>query len=131
MVMNSKPIGDNLINLAWEVVNLKGKDKQIYFGDGTDYQCDLHICWSDNKFMVWITVYSEPYTTGGFFYDPPETEWREQTDEFAAIKISDIADWLERDWGFNIVPPTTPPNKALYGDPKSVGSDSTSPCVSE
>jgi hypothetical protein len=97
----SNPISDKLINLAWEVVNLKGRDKQIDFGKGTDYQGELHISWNDNKFFAFLIVYTEPYTSGlGSYFYPPETIWREQETEFSSVKIRDVADWLERDWKF-------------------------------
>lgn len=99
-----KLLSRELVNLAWECVQLDDKGKQIEFGKHTDYQGDLHLFWEANKFQAYLVVYSDPHTTGGFFYDPPETHWREEEDEFEAVKIRDVADWLKRDWGFELSP---------------------------
>ena len=100
-------IDDDLVNLARDVVELAGNDKRIELGEGTDYQGQLDISWNGSTFEAYLTVYSEPHTSYGGYYDQPEIHWREQEDEFEAVKIRDVADWLKRDWGFGLIK-TTP-----------------------
>ena len=95
-------LSDSLISLAYDVVALKEKDKQVDFGEGTDYQGELHLSWNGGIFEAYLTVFSDPRTSYGGYFDPPETTWREETDFFQAVKIRAVADWLKRDWGFEL-----------------------------
>lgn len=111
-------IDDSLVSLAYDVVALKGKDHQIDFGEGSDYQGELHLSWNSTKFEAFLIVYSDPFTSGIYSpvaIDPPETIWREEEDEFEAVKIRDVAGWLKRDWGFELTP-TNPPNKRMNAE---------------
>lgn len=95
-------LDDNLINLAYDVVN--GEDKKIVFGHGSDYQGELYLSWNKSTFEACLTVLSDPYISYGGYYDQPETIWREEEDDFEAVKIIDVADWLKRHWGFDLDP---------------------------
>lgn len=109
-------IDDSLVSLAYDVVSLEGKDHQIDFGEGSDYQGELHISWNGTKFEALLVVYSDPVTSGIYSpvaIDPPETHWREEEDEFEAVKIRDVADWLKRDWGFELAPTNPPKPRAM------------------
>jgi len=104
-------IDNSLVSLGYDVMALKGKNHQIDFGEGTDYQGELHLSWNGSKFEALLVIYSDPVTSGIYSpvaIDPPETIWREEEDEFEAAKIRDVADWLKRDWGFDLTPTNSP-----------------------
>lgn len=98
----SKRVDDNLISLAYDVVALKGKDHRIGLCEGSDYQGELHLAWNGHTFEAYLTVFSDPHTSYGGYYDPPETTWREEEDDFEAVKIRDVSDWLKQGWGFDL-----------------------------
>lgn len=82
---------------------MEGKCKCIDFGEGTDYRGELHLSWNGKKFEAYLVVFSDPCNSYGGYFDPPETTWREEEDTFEAIKISDVANWLKKDWGFELI----------------------------
>jgi hypothetical protein len=77
-------------------------ETQIELAPGSDYQGDLVLSWDGKRFHADLIVYSEPRVSYGGYYDPPETQWREQEDTFEAIKIKDVANWLAEEWGFDL-----------------------------
>lgn len=89
-------LNHELVNIAWEVVHLKGGEKLIEFGKHTDWQGDLSLYWYEGKFHATLVIFSDPVTTGlGDYYQPPETVWREEVEEFESVKIRDIAKFVE------------------------------------
>jgi len=104
-------IDNGLIQLAQEIVYLEGKSKQLDFGQGSDYQAELNLSWNGKTFEAYLIAYSNPHTSYGGYYDPPETTWQEEEDEFEAVKIKDVSDWLKRDWDFDLVPQRQPERK--------------------
>jgi hypothetical protein len=74
----------------------------LEFGTGSDYQGELALTWDGRQFFADLVVYSDPHTTYGGWYDPPETQWKEQEDKFDAIKIRDVANWLKTEWNFDL-----------------------------
>lgn len=88
-----------LITLAARVID---GEIEINFGQGSDYQGELSLSWENGWFHACLTVFSEPHTRYGSWYDAPETTWREQVDTFEAVKIKAVADWIKSEWGFDL-----------------------------
>jgi hypothetical protein len=92
-------LSEALVALAARAVEA---ETEVSFGQGSDYQGELLLSWENGWFHACLTVYSEPHTSYGSWYDAPETTWREQVDTFEAAKIKDVAAWLKSEWGFNL-----------------------------
>ena len=89
-----------LTELASEIIALNGSDKEINFKAGSDYQGDLCLSWDGDKFQANLVIYSDPSTSFGSYFEPPETDWDMEEVNFEAVKIQDVADWLKNDWRF-------------------------------
>jgi hypothetical protein len=63
---------------------------------------DLSLSWEAGVFHAYLTVYSDPRTSYGSWYDAPETIWREQVGTFESAKIKAVSDWLKSEWGFDL-----------------------------
>lgn len=87
-----------LVNIAYEVVNLNGEEKLFGFGEHTDRQGDLSLYWFEGKFHATLVIFSDPHTSYGGYYDPPETTWREEVEEFESVKIRDIANFVKENY---------------------------------
>jgi hypothetical protein len=77
-------------------------ETEVSFGQGSDYQGDLSLSWEAGVFHAVLSIYSDPHTRYGSWYDAPETTWREQVDTFESPKIKDVSDWIKAEWGFDL-----------------------------
>lgn len=94
-----KRLDGHLVDLAYELVH--GNNKTIDFDDDDDYRGELTLWWEFGKFHAYLVILSDPVYTPGTYYQPPETEWREEEEEFEAVKIQAVADWL-KGYGFEL-----------------------------
>jgi hypothetical protein len=92
-------LSEALVALAARAVEA---EIEINFGQGSDYQAELFLSWETGVFHACLTIYSDPHTSYGSWYDAPETTWREQVDTFEAAKIKAVSDWLKSEWGFDL-----------------------------
>jgi hypothetical protein len=96
----TNPISPALVTLAARVIE---GEVHLDLSPGSDYQGDLVLTWDGSGFHAVLDIYSDPHTSYGSYYDPPETTWREQQDQFEAVKIKAVAEWIKAEWGFDLV----------------------------
>lgn len=96
-----KALDRDLVELAFNVVQLNGDTKIIDLNPGEDYQGELCVAWIDNQFHVELNIFSDPVTTYGGYFDPPETEWREEQESIVTRKIREVEKFV-KDFNFSL-----------------------------
>jgi hypothetical protein len=92
----NNPLYPNLIELALDVVQAKGREVELKIDDGGPFEyAELVIYWHQGRFEASLTSYWEGRDYPGTLYEPPETVYDERNERESFIKIKALSDWAK------------------------------------
>ena len=90
------PLYPNLIELALDIVQAKGREIELKQDDSGPFEyAELVIYWHDGRFEASLTSYWEGRYYPGSLYEPPETVYDERNEEGSFIKIKALEEWAK------------------------------------